>query len=76
MADETGEKVVTRLGLGGPVVKEAIAKNPATGWCVMKREMGVWTEISAHGSENDAILAASALKAKQEGVEFMVVNKA
>jgi hypothetical protein len=74
MSDEG--KVVTRTGIGGPVVKEAIAVGPATAWCVMKRERGVWTQIGQpHGTEDEAVLAASAAKSKDGSVEYMVMQK-
>jgi len=66
-------KVTTREGLGGPVVKEAIAQAPATKWKVMRREHGVWTEVSSHASEQDAAETVAKHKSEREQ-ELMIVN--
>ena len=69
------DPIKTRAGLGGPVIKEAIAGNPGTRWYVMRRDHGVWTEVKSFPTEKEAVDHVAELRAASE-VELMVVNKA
>jgi len=68
-------KVTTRQGLGGPVVKEAIAQAPQYKWKVLRREHGVWREVGNFATEQEATENVAKLKATAEQ-ELMVVNAA
>lgn len=70
-----GEKVVERVGIGGPVVKEAIASNPNVAWLIMKRDMGVWTKAAGpFADEAEAAAKLAELKTLTLGVEFMILS--
>lgn len=70
-----GEKSVERVGIGGPVVKEAIATNPPVKWLIMKRDMGTWTRAAGpFTSEADAAAKLAELKELTLGVEFMLLS--
>ena len=77
MSDEG--KIKSTIGIGGPVVKEAIAQAPATRWYIQVRDFGVWHDIAPDfATEAEALTRLTELKnnAHPNTLEAIVLNRA